>query len=103
VWDAANLSGFIHQGLLFATDTSSRSDIDGINGYVALTGTFPDGWAGVWKAKDNSYLPITTVEQWVAFYTSMVRVGNENFAKAQQLKVQIAAATTKEEVEAITW
>lgn len=102
-WESSNLSGFTHQGLVFATDVSSRSDIDGINGYVALTGTFPDGWAGVWKAKDNSYLPITTVEQWVAFYTSMVRAGNENFAKAQQLKAQIAAATTKEEVEAIAW
>jgi hypothetical protein len=102
-WDEATINGFEYSGKYFSTTSSSRSDIDGINGYVALCNAFPEGWVGAWKAKDSTYLPITSTEEWKAFYTAMVVAGLSNFSKAQQLKAQLAAATTPEEVEAVVW
>lgn len=100
---AANQGTFEHAGKLIACDPLSRSDIDGINGFVALTGSLPPGWPGGWKAADNSLLPIADVAAWTAFYGAMVAAGNAHFAHSQALKSQLAAATTAEEVAAISW
>jgi hypothetical protein len=100
---AANRSTFTHSGKVFACDELSRSDIDGVNGYASLFGALPASWPGAWKAVDNSYLPIATLNDWKAFYGAMVAAGNANFARAQQLKADLAAATTFEQVNAITW
>lgn len=100
---AANFTAFPHAGKLFACDQLSRSDIDGTNGYVSLNGTLPVGWPSGWKAVDGSYVAIATVEDWKGFYASMFAQGNANFAKAQQLKAALAAATTFEQIAAIQW
>lgn len=100
---AANRGTFTHAGKVFACDELSRSDIDGVNGYVTLFGALPADWPGAWKSVDNSYAPIATLADWKAFYASMVAAGNDNFAKAQALKAQLAAATTIEQVQAISW
>jgi len=100
---ALNTSSFIHDGKTFSCDSLSRSDIDGVNGYVALYGVLPPDFPGAWKAIDNSYYPLADVAAWKAFYASMVAAGTENFMRAQQLKAQLAAATTAEEVEAVRW
>lgn len=99
----ANTGTFEHGGKTFSCDQLSRSDIDGVNGEVALTGALPQGFPGAWKAVDNTFLPIADVAAWTAFYRSMVAQGAANFAHAQQLKTQLAAATTTEEVAAIVW
>lgn len=99
----ANSRTFHHAGHEFACDALSRSDIDGINGYVALNGGFPPQFPGAWKAVDNSYYPLPDIVAWKAFYASMVATGAANFAHAQELKAQLASAATIEEVEAITW
>lgn len=100
----ANTSTFAHGGKEVAVDALSRSDIDGVNGYVALYGgALPPGFPGAWKAVDNTYLPIADVDAWKAFYTSMIAAGGANFAHAQELKAQIAAATTPEQIAAIQW
>lgn len=99
----ANTSTFRHDGKTFACDALSRSDIDGVNGYVALYGALQPDFPGAWKAADNSYYPIVDVAAWKAFYASMVATGAANFAHAQQLKNQLAAATTAEQVAAIVW
>ncbi len=57
-------NSFEHAGKNISCDTLSRSDIDGINGYVALNGQFPDVWPGAWKCADNSYLLISSVDEW---------------------------------------
>ena len=98
---AANTSTFDHSGKTFSCDQLSRSDIDGVNGYVALYGALPPGFPGAWKAVDNTYLPIADVEAWKVFYTAMVAQGAANFAHAQELKAQLAAATTPEAIAAI--
>lgn len=100
---AANTGTFDHVGKTFSCDALSRGDIDGVNGEVALTGALPQGFPGAWKAADNSYLPITDVPAWTAFYRAMVSQGAANFAHAQQLKAQLAAASTPEAVAAIAW
>ena len=100
---AANFSTFQHAGKAIACDQLSRSDIDGTNGFVSLYGSLPPGWPGGWKAVDNTYVAIASVADWKAFYGSMFAAGNANFAKAQNLKQQLDAATTAEEVAAIAW
>jgi len=100
---AANLTTFTHSGKVFACDQLSRSDIDAVNGRVATRGALPNDWVGGWKAVDNTYIAIETIEQWNDFYDSMVAKGQANFAKSQSLKAQLAAAGTAEQVAAITW
>lgn len=100
---AANQSYFIYGGKQIACDPLSRSDIDGVNGVVSLTGSLPSGFPNVWKAMDNTYVPIPNRETWISFYGAMITQGTINFNKSQSLKNQLAAATTKEEVDAITW
>lgn len=99
----ANRSTFTHDGHQFACDDLSRSDIDGTTNTVLLTGQFPQPWPGFWKAVDNSLYPIVTVDDWKAFYASMGAAGAANFAKSQMLKAQLSAATTIEQINAITW
>ena len=99
----ANQRYFEFQGKQIAVDPVSRSDIDGVVGKIALTGTFPEGWPGGWKTLDNSYVSIPDIDTWALFYTAMVNQGTANFIHAQNLKAQIDAATTPEEVAAITW
>lgn len=99
----ANLTTFTHNGKAFACDQLSRGDIDAINGYVGTRGTLPPNWIGGWKAVDNSIVAIPDVTAWNAFYDSMIMQGQANFAKSQNLKAQLAAATTHEQVAAINW
>lgn len=100
---AANRSTFSFAGKLIACDELSRSDIDGVNGYVAITGELPPNWPGAWKAVDNTYVPISTVVVWRSFYSAMVAAGNAHFAKSQALKEALAAATTEAQIRAISW
>jgi hypothetical protein len=100
---SANRFTFPAGGKEFACDELSRSDIDGVNGYVTLFGALPASWPGYWKAIDNTQFPIATLTDWKAFYGAMVAAGNANFAHAQALKAQLAAATTFEQVNAINW
>lgn len=99
----ANTDTFTYEGKAIRCRPLDRSDIDGTNGYVALFGTFPEGWMGGWKCADNTYVPIATVDDWKAFYKAMVDCGNANFRYAQQLKARLAVADTQEEIAAIKW
>lgn len=100
---SANQSVFAHEGKQFACDALSRSDIDGVNGIVAISAALPAGWPGGWKAVDNTYLPITTVAEWQAFYSAMVTQGTANFNRAQALKNALALCNTAEEISQIVW
>lgn len=99
----ANFSTFTHLSKTFACDQLSRSDIDGTNGFVSLYGSLPTGWPGGWKAVDNTYIAITSVNDWRSFYSSMFTQGNANFLHAQSLKTKIEQSTSTQEVQSITW
>jgi len=100
---AANLSTFPHEGKRFACDSLSRSDIDGVANHIALFEGFPEGFPGVWKAVDNTMLPLVDVDAFRAMYASMTAQGAENFNHSQELKAALAAAGTPEEIAAIQW
>jgi hypothetical protein len=97
----ANTSTFMFDGKPIACDELSRSDIDGVAGYISLFGEFPPGWPGAWKAADNTYVPMTNIAHFRAMYAAMASAGLANFARAQSLKAELAAAQTAEEIEAI--
>ncbi len=103
-WRAeANQTYFTHLTKQIACDALSRSDIDAVAGSISLTGAFPAGFPGAWKAMDNSYLMLPTVDAFKAMYASMTLQGTVNFGKSQTLKTQLAAATTVEQVNALVW
>lgn len=99
----ANQTTFSHDGLEFSCDLLSRSDIDAINGSVSTNGVLPAAFPGAWKAANNTIYPIANVAAWNSFYDSMVTQGLANFFKSQNLKSQLASATTIEQINAITW
>jgi len=103
-WRAeANFSTFPHAGKQIACDALSRSDIDGVANHIALFDAFPAGWPGGWKATDKTMLPLVDVDAFRAMYASMTAQGTENFNHSQELKAQLAAASTPEEIAAIQW
>lgn len=99
----ADADHFTYMDKAIRTADKDMIDLFSTNGYVALFGAFDDDWPGGWKAIDDSYLLISTVDEWKAFYKAMYRTGIANFHKSQSLKAQIDAATTAEEVEAVQW
>lgn len=104
VWRAnANQTSFTHLGKTIACDALSRSDIDAVAGSIALAGAFPVGFPNAWKAIDNTYLMIPSVNDFKDMYASMTLRGTINFGHSQDLKTALASATTIEQVDAITW
>jgi hypothetical protein len=85
------------------TGNKDMVDLLTTNSYVTLFGEFDEDWPGGWKAIDNTYVQIATIDQWKDFFKCMYKTGIANFKKSQLLKAQIEAATTLEEVAAINW
>lgn len=85
------------------TGNKDMIDLLTTNSYVTLFGEFDEDWPGGWKAIDNSYVPISTVDQWKDFFKCMYKTGIANFKKSQTLKAEIEGATTLETVAAINW
>lgn len=103
-WRAeANASTFPHADKQIACDALSRSDLDGVAHHIALFGNFPEGFPGGWKATDKTMLPLADIEAFRAMYASMTAQGTENFNHSQELKAQLVAASTPEEIAAIQW
>lgn len=103
-WRAtANKTHFPHGGKLIACDDLSRGDIDAVANSIALTGAFPAGFPGAWKATDNSYIMLSDVDAFKAMHAAMTAQGTANFMHAQTLKTALAAATTEEQINAIVW
>ena len=100
---AANQTYFTHQDKQIACDQLSRSDIDAVAANISLTGGFPVGFPGGWKAKDNTYVVLANIDAFKDMYASMTAQGAANFTKSQSLKAAVTAATTAEQINAIVW
>lgn len=102
---AANVSTFTYASKQFSCDALSRSDIDGVANHVALNGTFPPGFPGVWKAADNSYVPMADVQAFKDFFSAMAAQGAANFVHSEELKMHLhdEATDTVEKINAIVW
>lgn len=97
--EKAEFAGFVWNGFAFDSDAISQSRIQGA---VQLALLAPQGWSIDWTLKDNSTVTLS--------HSDMIAVGlalgtfvSELHAKARQLKDQILAAQTKEELDAIVW
>lgn len=99
----ANKTHFPHGGKLIACDDLSRGDIDAVANSIALTGAFPAGFPGAWKATDNTYVMLPDVDAFKTMHAAMTAQGTANFMHAQALKTALAAATTEAQVNAIVW
>ena len=99
----ANSSGFIYQNKRVATDTLSMLDITNTGLRIAATQAMPPDWPGGWKA-EGSFIPITTVADWNAFFDAMYQQGLANFMRSQVLKAMVDnPLATIAEIDAITW
>ena len=94
---------FTYSGKQIQADESSWKEIVGTHGWITATQSMPPGFPMQWKALDNTYVPITTVAEWLQFYGAALQRGVINFQRAQELKQQLAAATTLEEIDNISW
>lgn len=104
MWRAeANQTSFPYVGKQVACDQLSRSDLDGVASHVLLFGQFPEGFPNAWKAVDNTYIPLPSIDAFKDMYAAMTRQGTINFARSQQLKALVAAAADVSEVNAVTW
>lgn len=101
--DRADRSTFTHNGHVFQSDAESRSRLTVEALSVALTGNLSSHFPGYWKATDNSKVPITTAAAFRALYAAMAAHGATNFARSEALKIQLADAQTREEVDALKW
>ncbi len=107
-WLDANNSTFTHNNFQFDCNALAQQNIATTNSELANNGGLPPYWIGGWKTFDNQWYPITTYEEWKAFYSSMFMSGIQNFSKAQTLKTSVYAIIdpTMESintVEAISW
>lgn len=96
-----NFTTFPHAGKVIACDQLSRSDIDATAGHIALFGTFPPDFPGGWRAVDNTYVMMPTIDDFKAMYTSMTAQGTANFNQSQQFKAQMNAAQTSQDIAAV--
>ena len=101
--EIANYSYFIFRGKRIACDRLSRSDIDGTGLFVATNGKLPDIWLGGWKAIDNTYVQITTTQDWHEFLAALYDQGQENFQHAQALKYLINQSDDVDFIRDLTW
>jgi len=96
-----NHTAFPHGAKVVACDALSRGDIDAVAGHISLFGSFPANFPGAWKAVDNSYILLPTVEAFKTMYTSMTSQGTANFNASQGFKSRLSSATTKTQMKSI--
>lgn len=101
--ERANFHFFPFRGKRIACDRLSRSDIDGTSMYISQFGQFPPDWIGFWKAMDNTYVSLTTVEDWKEFIKAIFDQGQINFKHAQKLKTIMATTRDLAEMRALSW
>lgn len=106
-WASANMTTFEYGDYVVGCDQIDRMNIDGVAGHIALFNAFPDGFPGVWKARDRNgvtaLIPMESVGAFRTMYAAMTAQGAANFTYAQLLKDQISGASSSEELQAIAW
>ncbi|MCA8120422.1 DUF4376 domain-containing protein [Burkholderia cepacia] len=78
---------------------SQRVLMQSTQGYM-LAGSVPEGF--YWVAADNTHVPFTLTDL-QGLYQAMLAQGWAAFQKRQNLKAEIAAATSVSAVQSITW
>ncbi len=105
----ADFSSFVYKGKEIACNPESRAYIDAVNGEILgaimVHGEprLPEEWDGQWKAVDNTYVVIDSVQEWKEFYSAMFNQGLLNFKKAQYLKNLINKGDDLREMMSMGW
>lgn len=97
--DAAEQGGFEYNGKTFDSDQVSAQRISMAAQAMALA---PDGTTITWTCQDNTTVDLTAKDL-VGLVVALAAWSNTCHQKATELKAQIEAAETAEEVEAIKW
>lgn len=99
----ANNTSFTYGGKEYAANQNAQNNLTGISGYVAQNNALPPSFPNVWQALDGSIIGIMTVQDFKNLYAAFVEQGSINFIKYAMLESYINAASTQQELEAITW
>ena len=95
----SKLDTFVYNGVEFQTRPTDRENIMGEAINLALDG----GDADIeWIAADNSIVVFTPAE-FISFAKAVGEAKRDCIFKGREMKDAILAATTREEVDAITW
>ncbi|ARP89832.1 hypothetical protein CAL14_05625 [Bordetella genomosp. 9] len=97
---AAIDSGFDYGGHRYDSDLVSRTNIIGTATGVQAGIPVPAGFT--WRTSDNENVPLDGPGV-IALGAALLQHVNQQYALSWQLKAQIEAATTAEEVAAISW
>jgi hypothetical protein len=98
---AADADHFIYMGKAIRTANKDMTDL--LVTDARMSKGMPANWPGGWKAIDNSYVIISTLEAWDTFFVAMYDAGIGNYNRSQELKALIEEATTIEQLTAISW
>lgn len=93
-------SGFVHDGYPYDSDIVSRTNIIGTATGVQAGIPLPLGFT--WRTSDNENVPMDGPGV-IALGAALLQHVNQQYATSWQLKAEIEAATTPEEVESIHW
>ena len=100
--DAAEQGGFFYMGKIFDSDIVSCIRIQGAAQSMQAAAMVEDVPSITWTCKDNSTIELSAQEL-LGLSVALAEWSNTCHQKATELKAQIESATTKEELEKITW
>lgn len=93
-------SGFVHEGHPYDSDIVSRTNIIGTATGVQAGIPLPEGFT--WRTSDNENVPMGGPGI-IALGAALLQHVNQQYATSWQLKAEVEAATTPDDVEAIRW
>lgn len=100
--DAAEQGGFFYMGKTFDSDVVSCIRIQGAAQSMQAAAMVEEVPTITWTCKDNSIIELTAQEL-MGLSVALAEWSNTCHQKATMLKAQIETATSKEELENITW
>ena len=95
-------AGFNWDGSTFDSDAESQTRINGAVTLALIAKQAAQPYTVIWTLKDNT-LRALSADDMIAVGLALGNHVQTVFNKGQQLQQQIEQATTKEEIEAITW
>jgi hypothetical protein len=101
--ELANRTSFTFAGTEIQANEHSMVQIQMTDAGIRRRGALRLDWQGAWKTLDNGYVLIPDVATWDLFMDAIEVTGAANFAKAQDLKQQVAAAQSEAAILSITW
>ena len=97
---AAIEAGFEFDGHRYDSDLISRTNIIGTAAGLHSGIALPEGFT--WRTSDNQNVPMDAVSV-IALCAALLQHVNEQYATSWQLKAEIEAAPTAEDVAAVVW